>query len=224
MKRYKKNQIYRTISQNKILIISAIGLFVSIFCLVMGIWLGTYSTSFILVPICGGAIIIALIFLVPRIPWISPRFDYLLNKERVEQEIKVFEKADNKIGLALSLIAMGDLYGGIKNLDFELDYYLQALAIFEELEKDEARAMTCQPIASIFEKFGDFFSAKQYLELGLDLSKKVEDWSMIHDYILLLGEMYEKQGMDEKAEKYYAEADQLKGLLVEVEVIEEKEE
>lgn len=212
MKRYRKNQIIRIISGNRTIIISAIVLFIGILILVLGFQFGTFTQRFFLIPICGIMIIIALIFLLPKTPWIAPWISLWINKEKIEQEIEIFKKVDNKLGLALSLIAMGILYGAAGKKLVELDYFMQSMEIFIEIKKDEGMAIICQPIGSIYEKYEDFSEAKHYYELGLDLSKKIQDWSLVYDYNILLGEFYEKQGMNEKAESYYTEADQVKNL------------
>ena len=212
MKRYRKNQIYRTISRNKTLIISGAALLASILTLILGVKFGTFSTAFFLVPICGFCIAVALIFFLPRTPWIAPWVQYWLNKEKIQHEIEVFKKVDNKLGLAISLISMGTLYGAVRKHEIELDYYLQALENFMGIQKDEGIALICQPIASIYEKYEEFSHAEHYFMKGLDFSKKIKDLSLVYDYNLLLGEFYEKQGIDDKAGSYYAEADKLKDL------------
>ncbi len=141
-----------------------------------------------------------------------PQINFWLNKKKLEQEAEVFKQRDNRIGLALSLIVLGGLYGDVRKHEIELDYYLHALSILKELDKEEASAVVCQPIASIYAKYNEFDQAEHYFELGLELSKRVGDLSMVHSYNLLLGEFYEKRGMDERAASYYAEADQIKKL------------
>ena len=216
MKRHQKNHMIRVISRNSIFIISGVGLLVTILVLVLGFLFAKFSTLFFLVPICVAIIFLASLGLLLKNPWLIPQINYWLNKKKLEQEVEVFKQRDNKSGLALSLIVLGALYGGVRKHEIELDYYLHALAILKELEKLEASAVVCQPVGSIYEKYNEFDQAEHYFELGLALSKKVGDMSMIHDYNILLGEFFEKRGMDEKAWSYYTEADQIKKLEKEV--------
>jgi len=216
MKRYQKNQLLRLISRNLTFIIGIGAFLVTILVLAVGLLFATFSTLFFMVPICAGIIIVVSLILILKNPWIMPRINYWINKPKLEHEVEVFKSSDNKSGLALSLMVLGSLYSGVGKHETELDFYLHALSILKELEKDEASAVVCQPIGSIYEKYHEFELAEHYFELGLKLSKKIGDLSMIHDYNLLLGEFFEKREMDERAESYYKEADQIKKLEKEV--------
>jgi tetratricopeptide (TPR) repeat protein len=208
MRRYQKNQIIRSIARNKIIILSLFIVSFSIVFLFIGFF---YKISellwiFYIFFFLGGSCLLGnLIIRNPRVNW-------AINRTRIARELENFKITNNRMGFALSLIAMGTLYGVLKKHQIELDYYLQALTIFNELENEEAKIMIYQPIASTYELLHDFESAKTYFHLGLDLSKKRNNVELIHEYALLLGEFYDKQDVFEKAAQFYSEADNMKKI------------
>lgn len=211
MKRYRKNQIKRWVERNKGFLIALAMTLVSLVCIFLGVWLRVFQLLY-LIPIFGIALCFAVAYGFFKIPWLGPHLYYRMRKGIIQSSIETFKKTENRMGLAVTLIEMGMLYEILKDYPVCLEYYLQALEIFDELQKDDGRAMICYPIASIYERIKEFFLAQRHFELGLEYSKASKDWDLIYEYLLGLGEFYEKQEMDEKAQAYYAEADQMKAL------------
>ncbi len=145
-----------------------------------------------------------------------PRIYFWSQKPQVEYAIKKFKRQRDLMGLASAFAVMGTLYGVIKKHQIELDYYLQAFTIFDEIQNDELKATLCQPIASIYEYLKEFPLAQHYYELGLELSQKRNILELISEYHRILGEFYENHGMEEKTESYYTELDRLAKLKREI--------
>ncbi|MHA1267201.1 MAG: hypothetical protein ACTSRS_18325 [Candidatus Helarchaeota archaeon] len=207
MKRYRKNKIYRKISHNKTLFLSSIITFLSILFVVFGLYFNLYPIPLIFCLILYCSLVFALSSLILRTTRTSS-----VNKRRIELKIANYRHLGDQIGLALSLIEMGILYGVLKEYQRELDHYLQAFNIFDRLQDDHAKAVLYQYIAFTYEKLKEFSLARKNYELGLNLSTERNDGDLIYRYNLLLGEFYEKQGINDKAEAFYSEADRRKKL------------
>ncbi|UCD01868.1 MAG: hypothetical protein JSV23_02280 [Promethearchaeota archaeon] len=138
--------------------------------------------------------------------WIN----YLLNVNRIRKNIEKYENSKEYEKYAISLIEMGALYGVLKKTKEELNFYLKAYDILEEINHHKLLSVICQPIASIYEKQKNYVDAEIFFLRGLELSKKLKERNLIHNYLTLMGEFYEKKGDAKGAIDYFLKADLIK--------------
>jgi len=136
--------------------------------------------------------------------------NYLLHIKRIRDDIEKYKNSKEYEKYAISLIEMGTLYGVLKKYTKELDYYLKACSILEDINHHKLLSIICQPIASIYERQKNYIDAQTFYLRGLELSKNLNEHSLIRNYLTLLGEFYEKQGKDNKAAYYYSKVDSIK--------------
>ena len=183
-----------------------------ILLVILVIFISAYFKIFVFLYLFLFILMFLSIYFILRIP----RVYFWRQKPQVESVIKKFKREKDITGLASSLVVMGTLYGVIKKHQIELDYYLQAFALFDEMHNDEAKSALCQPIASIYEMLNEISLAKHYYELGLGLSKKRNDIELINEYNKLLKEFYEKLGAKETVEVYEREIERLNKIKREI--------
>ncbi|MFX0040838.1 MAG: hypothetical protein ACFFAB_15980 [Candidatus Heimdallarchaeota archaeon] len=134
--------------------------------------------------------------------WIN----YLLNIKRIRKNIEKYKKSNDYEKYAISLIDMGTLYGVLKKYSKELEYYLKAYHILEDINHNKLISVICQPIASIYEKQKNYSNTETFLLRGLEFSKVLNEYTLIREYLTLLGEFYEKRGDLNKAADCFAKA------------------
>jgi len=138
--------------------------------------------------------------------WIN----YLLNVKRIRKNIEKYENSKEYEKYTISLIEMGALYGILKKSKEELNFYLKAYNLLEEINHHKLLSVICQPIASIYEKQKSYADAEIFFLRGLELSKKLNERDLIHNYLTLIGEFYEKKGDNKGAIDYFSKADLIK--------------
>ncbi|MFX0060505.1 MAG: tetratricopeptide repeat protein [Candidatus Heimdallarchaeota archaeon] len=206
MKRYRRNQIYRYLNREKFFLISS-AIFIS--SLLMAILISEYDLTEILTLLVF-IIIFSGFYTLYRIFGKNRWINYLLNVKRIRKNIKKYENSKEYEKYAISLIEMGTLYGVLKNFTKELDYYLKAYQILEDINHDKLRSVICQPIAFIYEKQKNYSNTETFLLRGLEFSKVVNEHTLIREYLTRLGEFYEKRGDLNKAADYFSKASSIR--------------
>jgi len=206
MKRYLKNQIYRSLSREKYFLISFV---VFISSLIVSIIMLEYELTdllnfWIFIIIFSGFYTFYRILVKNR--WMN----YLLNVKRIKKNIEKYENSKDYEKYAISLIDMGTLYGVLKKFTKELEYYLKAYYILEDVNHNKLISVICQPIAFIYEKLKKYNDTETFLLRGLELSKNVNEPYLIREYLTRLGEFHEKRGDINKADDYFSKVDLIK--------------
>ena len=206
MKRYRRNQIYRYLNREKFFLISSV-IFISsllLSFLILDSDLTEILTLLVFISIFSGFYTLYRIFGKNR--WMN----YLLHVKRIRNNIEKYKNSKEYEKYAISLIELGTLYGVLKKSIKELNHYLKAYNILEDINHQKLLSVICQPIASIYEKQKNYTEAEIFFLRGLELSKKLNDRTLIRNYLTLIGEFYEKQGDDNNATDYFSKADLMK--------------
>lgn len=206
MKRYRKNQIYRFLNREKYFLISFL---VFISSLMVSIIMFEHDLTdllnfWIIIIIISGFYMLYRILVKNR--WIN----YLLNVKRIRKNIEKYKNSKEYEKYAISLIDMGTLYGVLKKFTKELEYYLKAYQILEDINHNKLISVICQPIAFIYEKQKNHSDTETFLLRGLEFSKVVNEHTLIREYLTRLGEFYEKRGDLNKAADYFSKASSIR--------------
>ncbi len=115
------------------------------------------------------------------------------------------EVGDQK-GLAAAYNNLGVAYRTQGAMDRALEYYINALKIYEALENKEGVSATKNNIANIYSIKKDYEQSMKYMTESYNMFVELNDTEKIIGSLNNLGNLHSEMQMDEKALEYYQEA------------------
>lgn len=105
-----------------------------------------------------------------------------------------------------SLVSMGGVYDRLENFDKSLEYYFDAMAIFNNNNNPDEKEELASGAIALYNNIGNYYltkseheKAKEYYTKGLGLANKRNDYYNIGSICNNLGKIYFKTGDNEKA-------------------------
>jgi signal transduction histidine kinase len=114
-----------------------------------------------------------------------------------------YKALDWKQGEALALHNYGEIYGGLREIDKSLSYFLQAAAIYHDLEDNMNKAVVLRDIANLHFENKDITDAELYAMKALQAAKSMDIRQEIKENYELLYKIYKAKGLLIKALYYY---------------------
>jgi len=115
------------------------------------------------------------------------------------------EVGDQK-GLAAAYNNLGVAYRTQGAMDRALEYYINALRIYETLENKEGVSTTKNNIANIYSIKKDYEQSMKYMTESYNMFVELNETEKIIGSLNNLGNLHSEMQMDEKALEYYQEA------------------
>lgn len=131
------------------------------------------------------------------------------------EALRVFEKLDNRDGIARSYQGIGEINCEyLNNCELALDYFRKALKIKEELGSERGMAYVFRYLGGAFEKLAVIDSAYFYYNKTIILAEKLNDKRLLVDGYSALATVAEQVGLPEEERlrislKYIALAEEI---------------
>ena len=127
--------------------------------------------------------------------------------------LSIWESINNKEGIGLTLINLGNIYSDKNQKENAEQAYLEALSIFNELKNDKQKANALNNIGIIKFENGDISIAKHYFEKAYQLAEKLNDYELKAFCLNNIGATYEREKNWNEAWAYYDDARELRELM-----------
>lgn len=113
-------------------------------------------------------------------------------------------KLEFEQGKARSLAVLGSVYWGFGNYEKALEYYLNALKEYQNLDDTKGRSDCLNNIGEVYKKLGEYNNSLDYLKHALDLKEKIQGKGKPALSYSNLGEVYTLMGDFDKAKENYS--------------------
>lgn len=114
-----------------------------------------------------------------------------------------YKALDWKKGEAFALHNYGEIYGDLREIDKSLSYFLQAAAIYHDLEDNINKAVVLRDIANLHFENKNITDAELYAMKALEAAKSMDIRQEIKENCELLYKIYKAKGLLIKALYYY---------------------
>jgi len=131
--------------------------------------------------------------------------DLITALQNYHESLALYERIENKNGIATTLNNLGVIYSVIGDTTKALEYHKLSLESKIELKEPAGVALSYNNIGTIYENSGLPFKALAYYEKGLKISTEIDDirgMAMTYDN---LGDIYFKEAVYGKAMSYYTQ-------------------
>jgi tetratricopeptide (TPR) repeat protein len=122
-------------------------------------------------------------------------------KALFQQSLEIFEKWEDVRGMALSKFHLGIAEDGLHHEETAYAIFEQSLALFRELGDLFFIARVLEFLRLFHQRQGDPEKTRQFLDLHLEIDRKLQYWSGIVDALDILGDLLHQQGRHEEAER-----------------------
>lgn len=127
--------------------------------------------------------------------------------------LSIWEILNNKEGIGLTLINLGNIYSNKNQKENAEQAYLDALNIFNELKNDKQKANALNNIGIIKFDNGNISIAKHYFENAYQLAEQLNDYELKAFCLNNIGETYAAEKNWNEAWAYYDDARELRELM-----------
>ena len=127
--------------------------------------------------------------------------------------LSIWESINNKEGIGLTLINLGNIYSDKNQKENAEQAYLEAFSIFNELKNDKQKANALNNIGIIKFENGNISIAKHYFEKAYQLAEKLNDYELKAFCLNNIGATYEREKNWNEAWAYYDDARELRELM-----------
>jgi tetratricopeptide (TPR) repeat protein len=124
--------------------------------------------------------------------------------------VKIYEKMEDRKGMAHSLRQMGMAFEKKQKYDEALKEYDKSREIFERVGECSAAGFNLLEMGKIHQKRGKYDEALKLYKKALSLSKSGNDPKGISESLHETGRVYEERGEFDKALKYYQQSQEVK--------------
>jgi CHAT domain-containing protein/Flp pilus assembly protein TadD len=129
--------------------------------------------------------------------------------KKYDEAIKLWQKINFKLGVALGFNNAGLSYGVIGEHQKSLEYYQKALPLWREVKQLQGESRTLNNIGFVYNNLGQQEKAQEYYEQSLKISRQLKDKVGIALATNNLGLVYSFLGEQKKALDYFLEAQPL---------------
>ncbi len=129
--------------------------------------------------------------------------------QKYDEAIKLWQKINFKLGVALAFNNAGLSYGAIGEHQKSLEYYQKALPLWREVKQPQGESRTLNNIGFVYNNLGQQDKAREYYEQSLKISRDLKDKIGIALALNNLGLVYAFLGEQQKALDYYQQAQPL---------------
>jgi len=136
------------------------------------------------------------------------KFDEVIAQN--EKLVKIYEKIEDRKGMAHSLRQMAMAYEKKRKYDEALKEYDKSREIFEKMGECSAAGFNLLEMGKIHQKRGKYDEALKHYQKALSLSKSSNDPKGISESLFQTGRVYEERGEFDKALKYYQQSQKVK--------------
>lgn len=133
-------------------------------------------------------------------------WEYFIYDEAVkyfDQVLSINHSLGNKNGEQKVLENMAFVYTDMDRFDKSIEYFLQSLKIVNEKGSKPEIAMGLSNLALAYNNNGQYNEAIKNAELGLELSKVLNNMKLLRSFYGILHESYDKKGDKDKATEYF---------------------
>jgi len=123
-----------------------------------------------------------------------------------QDALLLYEKTNNKLGIAKALKDIGAIYYYLGNENSALDYYQKALILYRELNDIDGIARSYNNIGMIFKEKGNVEFALDYLNRSLNIKQEQKNKYGIANTLGNIGDVYIESGQYDKAILYFNQA------------------
>jgi tetratricopeptide (TPR) repeat protein len=127
--------------------------------------------------------------------------------------LSIWESINNKEGIGLTLINLGNIYSDKNQKENAEQAYLEAFSIFNELKNDKQKANALNNIGIIKFENGNISIAKHYFEKAYQLAEKLNDYELKAFCLNNIGATYEREKNWNEAWANYDDARELRELM-----------
>jgi CHAT domain-containing protein/Flp pilus assembly protein TadD len=139
----------------------------------------------------------------------STKESILQSIQKYDEAIKLWQKINFKLGVALAFNNAGLSYGSIGEHQKSLEYYQKALPLWREVKQPQGESRTLNNIGFVYNNLGQQDKAREYYEEALKISRNLKDKIGIAIALNNLGLVYAFLGEQQKALDYYQQAQPL---------------
>ncbi|MDF2438672.1 MAG: hypothetical protein K0Q95_3048 [Bacteroidota bacterium] len=132
--------------------------------------------------------------------------EYLQSLQHFTTSLDLFEKNNNRKGIASSLAGIGSVYSEKGDHQKALDHYLKCMKIQQEIGDRSGLADVYNNIGSIYDDRGDFADAITYYFKALKIDEAMGNKSNIAGSYVNIGVVHREKGEYDKAIEYYLKA------------------
>ncbi|MFT2007528.1 tetratricopeptide repeat protein [Pontibacter sp. 13R65] len=118
----------------------------------------------------------------------------ILSLRHHQEALALYEKQENKKGIAYSFGCIGRLHEKRQQYELALEYQQRALALYEQLEDKSGTATILENIGSILEDKEQYEEALQYFNRSVKLSETAGDSLAMVVGLNNIGDIYRKTG------------------------------
>jgi tetratricopeptide (TPR) repeat protein len=136
------------------------------------------------------------------------KFDEVITQN--EKLIKIYEKIEDRNGMAHSLRQMAMAYEKKRKYDEALKEYDKSKEIFEKMGEHAAAGYNLLEMGKIHQKRGKYDEALNHFQKALSLLKSGNDPKGIAESMHQMGRVHEERGAFEKALEYYQQSQEVK--------------
>ncbi len=136
------------------------------------------------------------------------KFDDVITQN--EKLVKIYEKIEDRGGMAHSLRQMGMAYEKKRKYHEALEEYDKSREILQEIGEAPAAAFNLLEMGKIHQKQGKYDEALDLYQKALSLSEASSDQKSISESLFQVGRLYEERGGFDKALKYYQQSQEVK--------------
>jgi serine phosphatase RsbU (regulator of sigma subunit) len=126
-----------------------------------------------------------------------------------EESLKLKEKLNDELGMAVLYVNMGALYKNQGKIDKALENYFKCIGIRERLNDEKGLCRVYVNVAVLFRDQEQIESAMEYNKKSLELSKKINYDAAIPALLNNIGEIFQYTNQFDSALVYYAEGVEL---------------
>jgi predicted ATPase/class 3 adenylate cyclase len=129
--------------------------------------------------------------------------DYSEALSYFEESLRLYQKCDDKWGMAFARFFLGNIASERDEYDSALVWLKQSLDLFRELGDPWGMARSAQRLGELFLKQGSYEKTRLYFEQHLMLDEGLDFKQGITVALCSLGNLYRYQGDYDQAEQYY---------------------
>ena len=117
--------------------------------------------------------------------------------------INILRQTKDSISLASSLLNAGDEFRKTKEYESALSYSKEAKLIFDKVNYLSGQGYSLGNIGMVYASIGRNNLAEKYMNQGIQILQKMQDYHPICDYLITMADVYLGKG-DQKAALHYA--------------------
>ena len=132
--------------------------------------------------------------------------EYQLSTKEFLKAIKYYSKDGNKVGSAIVLDNLGNIFYRTKNYSNAIIKYSEGLKLFKEMKHDLGIGDCLSGIAIAYSDQGKYHQSLKYNIEALKIFKRIDDKRHLSEIYISIGVIKEKLGENTAAISYYKEA------------------